>query len=387
MAKPELEDGYTQIEHEVLEKLARTSLAPNQWRVLIFIIRKTCGWHKEVDYIANFQIGNATGLCKAVVSRCLKGLSDMQLITRKGKYIGFQKDWEKWQELAEPSTSEPKELPKMRIVRTDGYIGIWHGAVEPEFQSMATKQGYILEHRLIMARMLGRCLEPWEVVHHKGNKYPLGSIEDRQDNREENLELLPSQTEHMPSILAQQRIKQLKVELAELQTTVDDNKSKQNSQPKLAISPSTVAIPSTKVSSPAVAQKIKDTISKDTIQKIGGPSPQGLGAETPASKYFFEKTGRKRWQNLVQKEQFEKAESEVGEAGMKEAIDWALTSGISNIKAIITAAKRNKHGETARRSPESIRRRETGTGGRHDKAPTHEEYIASLPPSQRPSKH
>jgi len=104
VAKPELEDGFTQIEHEVLEKLARTSLAPNQWRVLIFIIRKTCGWHKEVDYIANFQIVEGTGLCKAVVSRCLKGLSDLQLITRKGKSIGFQKDWEKWGELAESST-------------------------------------------------------------------------------------------------------------------------------------------------------------------------------------------------------------------------------------------------------------------------------------------
>ena len=108
MAKPELEDGYTQIEHEVLEKLARTSLAPNQWRVLLFIIRKTYGWHKKVDYIANFQIVEATGLCKAVVSRCLKGLNDMQLITRKGKYMGFQKDWERWQQLAVPSTLDTK---------------------------------------------------------------------------------------------------------------------------------------------------------------------------------------------------------------------------------------------------------------------------------------
>ena len=116
MAKPELEDGYTQIEHEVLERLARTSLAPNQWRVLIFIIRKTCGWHKEVDYIANFQIVEGTGLCKAVVSRCLKGLSDLQLITRKGKSIGFQKDWEKWGELAEPSTPDSKLAEQSTIL-------------------------------------------------------------------------------------------------------------------------------------------------------------------------------------------------------------------------------------------------------------------------------
>ncbi len=100
MAKPELEDGYTQIANEILERLARMRLSPNQWRVLLCIIRKTYGFHKKVDYIANFQIGEATGLCKAVVSRCLKGLNDMQLITQKGKYIGFQKDWEKWGKLA-----------------------------------------------------------------------------------------------------------------------------------------------------------------------------------------------------------------------------------------------------------------------------------------------
>jgi phage replication O-like protein O len=235
VAKPELEDGYTQIEHEVLEKLARTSLAPNQWRVLIFIIRKTCGWHKEVDYIANFQIVEGTGLCKAVVSRCLKGLSDLQLITRKGKSIGFQKDWEKWRELAKPSTSEKLAIPST----------------------------------------------------------------------------------------------------------------------KLAIPSTELAESSTKVSSCAVTQKIKDTISKDTIQNIRGPSPY-LGAGTPASKYLFEKTGRKRWQNLVQKEQFEKAESEVGEARMKEAVNWALTSGISNIKSIITAARRE--GETHGRARENRRR-------------------------------
>jgi len=104
----EKEPGFTQIPHEALEKLARTPLSPSQWRVLLFIIRKTLGWHKEVDYIANFQIVEATGLCKAVVSRCLEGLNDLQIITRKGKLIGFQKDWERWGELAESSTSGSK---------------------------------------------------------------------------------------------------------------------------------------------------------------------------------------------------------------------------------------------------------------------------------------
>ncbi len=116
VVNPQLENGYTPIANEILEKLARLSLSSNQWQVLLVIIRKTYGFHKKVDYIANFQIGTATGLGKTVVSRILRNLNDRHIITRKGKIVGLQKDWGKWQgltfqptlgsELAEQLTNE-----------------------------------------------------------------------------------------------------------------------------------------------------------------------------------------------------------------------------------------------------------------------------------------
>ncbi len=98
---PQLSNGYTPIANEILEKLARLSLSSNQWQVLLVIIRKTYGFHKKVDYIANFQIGTATGLGKTVVSRILRNLNDRHIISRKGKIVGLQKDWGKLSSLIE----------------------------------------------------------------------------------------------------------------------------------------------------------------------------------------------------------------------------------------------------------------------------------------------
>jgi len=72
-------------------------------------------------------------------------------------------------------------------ITADGYVLIYVG----KHHHLADVRGYACEHRLVAERMLGRRLEPGELVHHKDK-----SKAGRSDNRPDNLEVVQGNAGH-----------------------------------------------------------------------------------------------------------------------------------------------------------------------------------------------
>ncbi|MBU2060079.1 MAG: HNH endonuclease [Gammaproteobacteria bacterium] len=89
----------------------------------------------------------------------------------------------------------------------DGYILI---RLEPNdfYYPMVDHRGYVREHRLVVAKSLGRCLHSWEIIHHRNG--------DKSDNRLENLQII-SELGHRQITILEKKIVELEGRIAKLE--------------------------------------------------------------------------------------------------------------------------------------------------------------------------
>jgi phage replication O-like protein O len=101
---PQLEDGFTPVANPIMEALARTQLSGYEWRVLLFLLRKTYGWSKKSDRIALSQFVDGTGICQRRIIEAVNSLVAKNIIhktsaekrTSKGREYAFNKHYGSW---------------------------------------------------------------------------------------------------------------------------------------------------------------------------------------------------------------------------------------------------------------------------------------------------
>lgn len=102
MANPQKENGYTPIANELFDALAAFRMPGELRQVFDAILRKTYGFNKKEDAIANSQIAEATKLNKQNVFRSLKRLIEHRLVIKtdyqpkKGNILKINKDYQGW---------------------------------------------------------------------------------------------------------------------------------------------------------------------------------------------------------------------------------------------------------------------------------------------------
>lgn len=137
-----------------------------------------------------------------------KGVKGLQIAWNKGtrgvikpNSGSFQKDSMPWNKnkkgihLSRKSEFKKGQIPanfKGWKISSQGYYLVY--APDHPF---ANRQKYVLRSRLVMEKHIGRYLLPEEIVHHKGIRYPVGNIKNKQDDRLCNLKLFPDQVAHM----------------------------------------------------------------------------------------------------------------------------------------------------------------------------------------------
>jgi hypothetical protein len=77
----------------------------------MFIWRKTYGFNKKIDFIANKQFVDELGIKKGHVSRTLSELLELNIIFREGKKMGVVKNWENWKVEKRGDMSKFEKLP------------------------------------------------------------------------------------------------------------------------------------------------------------------------------------------------------------------------------------------------------------------------------------
>lgn len=96
MASPQLENGYTRIATEILEKLSEPGINGSEYRITLFVIRKTYGFNKTKDRISLSQFEKGTKMNRKQAIETIKSLVGKSILLKENGVYRLNKNWEQW---------------------------------------------------------------------------------------------------------------------------------------------------------------------------------------------------------------------------------------------------------------------------------------------------
>lgn len=126
MANPQKENGYTPISNELFEAIVAFRIPGEIRQVFDAVLRKTYGYNKKEDSIANSQLVALTKMKKQNVSRSIAALVDHKLVIKSddrngdGNVLKINKDYQQWVQFGIKSDDKKKakKLSSKRMKRS-----------------------------------------------------------------------------------------------------------------------------------------------------------------------------------------------------------------------------------------------------------------------------
>ena len=100
MDNVQLENGYTAVANEILEKIAQVKLSPTQYRIIFVVWRFTYGFRRKEHSLSLSFIAKATGCDKRQIQREVSELIKDRFLIQKSvksvRVIRFNKHYSQW---------------------------------------------------------------------------------------------------------------------------------------------------------------------------------------------------------------------------------------------------------------------------------------------------
>lgn len=150
MANPQKENGYTAIANELFEAIIAFRIPGEIRQVFDAILRKTYGYNKKEDAIANSQLVLLTGMKKGNVSRSLSRLIVSKLVIKtdnsygSGNLLKINKDYSQWIPFVIKSDNK-KKLSKRKPKLSKQITEVIQNDNKPLSELMDTKDKTILK--------------------------------------------------------------------------------------------------------------------------------------------------------------------------------------------------------------------------------------------------